>query len=232
MDTQPVDRDAAILRLRALVLRLARWVAKRARSTTVDIDDLESSGWVAAIRAVDAFDPAFGVPLEAYAGRLIVGAMFNELRRADPVSERDRRMVRRGNRLREHLEQELGHEAELRELEVVCPGFRRALARCTSPQISYDGPNVLPDGSILRPIAFLAGATDVARTIVADERRCELETAIATLDERRRAVITQHYFEDRPLRGIATGLDVTPQRVSQMHLSALARLHDRLAPVA
>jgi RNA polymerase sigma factor (sigma-70 family) len=57
----------------------------------------------------------------------------------------------------------------------------------------------------------------------------ELQAAIAALDDRRRAVISQHYFERRNLNSVAEDLDVSPQRASQLHLTALEQLQSRIA---
>jgi RNA polymerase sigma factor (sigma-70 family) len=133
------DRDARILSLAPLVRKLARRVSARVASTVVDADDLEAAGWMAAIQVVERFDPSFGVPLEGYAGRVLLGAMYNELRRADPVSERDRRTIRKGERGRHELRHELGGEPSLPEVVARCPGLWRALARAERRQLSYDG---------------------------------------------------------------------------------------------
>jgi len=227
--TALADRDAAILSLVPLVRKLARRVASRITSTVIDVDDLASAGSLAAIRAVDAFDPSFGVPLVGYASRVILGAMYNEMRRADPVSERDRRTARIGQRHRHELQHELGHEPSLAEIEARCPGFQRALERCRRRETSYDAPLPHSEGYALCPLDFLRSRDDVAGTVIANGERVELHGAIASLDGRRRAVIAQHYFEERSLYGIAADLEVSPQRTSQLHLSALGRLQKRLA---
>lgn len=124
MTTIPAsDRDAAILSLAPHVKRLAARARYFASKCAVcDTADLQSAGWIAAIRAVDAFDPARGVLLEGYAQRVILGAMFNELRRCDPVSERDRRTVRIGSRVRSELAHELQRKPTLAEIEARCRG--------------------------------------------------------------------------------------------------------------
>jgi RNA polymerase sigma factor for flagellar operon FliA len=223
------DRDAAILSLAPLVRKLARRVASRVASTVVDVDDLESAGWMAVIRAVDVFAPSFGVPIEGYAGRVVLGAMYNELRRVDPVSERDRRTMRLGKRAIHELQHELGRAPSSAEIEARCPGYRRALGRCARLEVSYDATFRSAEGTVLRPVDVLPGSDDVAGTVIAAEERVELQGAIAGLDERRRTVISQHYFERRNLNSVAQDLDVSPQRASQLHLTALEQLQARIA---
>jgi RNA polymerase sigma factor for flagellar operon FliA len=226
------DRDARILSLAPLVRKLARRVSARVASTVVDADDLEAAGWMAAIQVVERFDPSFGVPLEGYAGRVLLGAMYNELRRADPVSERDRRTIRKGERGRHELRHELGGEPSLPEVVARCPGLWRALARAERRQLSYDA--ALGDGGQgrLRPLGVMAAHEDVPGALIAHEAKTELAAALASLDARRRRVIAEHYFEGRSLQSVAIELEVSPQRISQLHRSALDTLQTRLAVVA
>ena len=183
---------------------------------------------MAVIRAVDVFDPSFGVPIEGYAGRVVLGAMYNELRRVDPVSERDRRTMRLGKRAIHELQHELGRAPSSAEIEARCPGYRRASGRCARLEVSYDAAFRSTEGTV-RPADILPGCDDVTGTVIAREERAELRWAIASLDDRRRAVISQHYFERRNLNSVAQDLDVSPQRVSQLHLTALEQLQTRIA---
>jgi RNA polymerase sigma factor (sigma-70 family) len=227
--TSAADRDAAILSLAPIVCKSARWIARRAAASVFDIDDLESAGWVGAIRAVDNFDPAFGIPLAGYAGRVIVGAMFNELRRNDPVSERDRRTVRVGNRQREALRHKLGREPTLAEVDAASPGFEQALVKCINQQpSSYDAPIEHPDGYLISPTTFLRGDADVEQAVIAHEERTAMREAIGSLERRRQAVINSHYFGERSLHDVAGVMNVSPQRVSQLHLTALDTLQAAL----
>ncbi len=86
------ERERRIRALLPLVRSIARRVHRMVPMT--DVDDLIGDGCVGLIRAVDAFDPARGVPLEHYARRVVLGAVLNGIRRMDPVSERMRRTMR------------------------------------------------------------------------------------------------------------------------------------------
>jgi RNA polymerase sigma factor for flagellar operon FliA len=226
--TAASDRDAAILSLEPLVTRLKSRVGYFvSQNATRDTGDLESAGWVAAIRAVDAFDATRGVPLEGFAQRMILGAMFNEVRRMDPVSERERQKVRVGRRMRFELQHELGREPSLGEIEARVPGFSRAVIRCQNHSpLSINAPlqsgvGVLAD---LPLEGTLAGSVDVATIVVEHEAATELRAAIESLDERRRTVIESRYFGDESLQDLARAFGVTNQRASQLHCTALAKL--------
>jgi RNA polymerase sigma factor (sigma-70 family) len=55
-----------------------------------------------------------------------------------------------------------------------------------------------------------------------------MEAAIAALPVRQRTIILAHYFGERSLREIGDRLAVSPQRASQLHLRAIARLRQTL----
>jgi RNA polymerase sigma factor (sigma-70 family) len=116
-------REERIARLLPLVRRIARRISLVARGA--DRDDLLGDGALGLIRAVDTYDPLRGATLEAYARKLIAGAMLNGLRKLDPVSERVRRTLRRAEERRFALAQERCTLPTLAELERGDPALRR-----------------------------------------------------------------------------------------------------------
>lgn len=217
------DREATIRALFPLVRPVARRVARLAR--TSDLDDLIGDGCIGLIRAVDSYDPARGTALKPYARRLIAGAMLNGLRRRDPVSERVRRTIRRAEERRYALAQEIGTLPSFAELERADPALRRARA-------------VAAEGSVLSLDAALSSGRDAvpdwsaepARRTLARARSRELREAIALLPERQQRILALHYARDLSLHAIGQALAVSPQRISQLHLLALARLRHTVAP--
>ncbi len=216
------ERDARIRALFPLVRHIARRVHRVVGAA--ELDDLIGDGSVGLIRAVDGFDATRGSPLETYARRLILGAMLNGLRRRDPVSERSRRIVRRAEARRFALAQERGSLPPFGELERDDPALRRArIAAYRQAALSLDAP--LPPGEP-RPAA--AGAEPAQEAVARAETR-ELHAAIALLPERQRRILTLHYGRDLSLHAIGERLRVSPQRVSQLHLAALAELRRTVA---
>ena len=210
------EREDIVAQLFPIVRSIAHRVARVCR--LADADDLIGDGALGLVRAVDNFDPARGVALEQYARHVVLGAMLNGLRRKDPVSERARRRVREGERVRQTLEAS-GRVVSDRELEESVPGYRRALAQVEQGlPLSLDAP--LPFGSRLRP----DWSGDPAVLCESECRAGEVRGAVAQLPPRHRDVVMQHYFADRSLRAISHHMAVTPQRISQLHCAALARL--------
>ena len=214
---EAVEREERVRTLLPLARRLARRLKRLVPN--LDLDDLVGDGCVGMIRAVDSFDPTRGPRLEEYARRLIVGAMLNGVRRMDPVSERARRIVRDGENRRYAIAAERGDVPSAGEMEVRCPGYRRAVAAAYRGQpLSLDAP--LPIGETLSG----NWSDDPGRIVEERSEREWLAALIAGLPPRQRQVVLLHYFNGKSLRAVGRQLAISPQRASQLHTSALAGL--------
>ncbi len=210
-------REESVRSLLPLVKRLARRLKRLVPS--LDNDDLVGDGCVGLIRAVDSFDPHRGPQLAEYARRLIIGAMLNGVRKMDPVSERARRIVRVGESQRYALAASRGEVPSMREMEIHCPGYLRALAAVHWGQpLSLDAP--LPRGEALAN----DWSDDPARIVERRLERAMLAERIAGLPARQREIILAHYFGERSLRAVGRHMAISPQRASQLHLNAIERL--------
>jgi RNA polymerase sigma factor for flagellar operon FliA len=216
-----IDREAQIRSLLPLVRRIARRVVRIVGGA--DLDDLIGDGSVGLIRAVDSFDPTRGVTLEHYARRIIVGAMLNGVRRLDPVSERVRRTLREAERTRYELASACGELPTMHEMERRLPALKRARteAHRGSP-ISIDA--ALPAGEQFAP----RFDDDPATIATARDERASVVAALAAIPARERELLVAHYYGERSLRALSVTMNVSPQRVSQLHLIALGRLRRRL----
>jgi RNA polymerase sigma factor for flagellar operon FliA len=214
-------REAAVCELLPVVRQMARRVQRLVPSA--DLDDLIGDGSVGVIRAVDAFDPARGIPLEQYARRMILGAILNGVRRMDPVSERMRRTMRVAERARFALAQEIGTLPALGEMERLVLGLSRARAEVHRRiPLSLDAP--LPSNEHLEP-----DRSGDPQAIVAERmERARIRAAVDALPPRQRDVVVAHYFAQRRLRSLVEPMRISPQRVSQLHLMALERLRAEL----
>ena len=212
------DRETTIRELFPLVRTLARRLHRVVG--IADLDDLIGDGSIGLIRAVDRFDGARGSQLETYARRMIVGAMLNGLRRRDPVSERTRRVLRRADARRYQLAQTLGTMPTQAMLEREDPLLQRARTSAyRHAALSLDAP--LPGG--FDPLADWS--REPAARAAERAKSQALREALALLPERQRRILALHYGDETvSLHAIGRTLAVSPQRVSQLHLVALARL--------
>ena len=211
------EREGIIGDLLPLVRQIARRVGRVVG--TADLDDLIGDGSVGLIRAVDTYDGARGTTLETYARTLIAGAMLNGLRRLDPVSERVRRTLRRAEEKRYALAQHVGTLPTFAELEQTDPRLRRArTAAHRGAALSLDAP--LPGGAD----ALADWSCEPSRAVTERAQSRALQEAVGLLPERQRRILALHYASDLTLHAIGNTMRVSPQRVSQLHLSALAKL--------
>ena len=215
------ERERTIRELFPLVRKVARRVSRVVPSA--DFDDLVGDGSLGLIRAVDTYDPARGV-LEAYARRLVLGAMLNGLRRLDPVSERARRTLREAERARHALAQARGSMPTMGEMERCTAGLRAArVAVHRHSPLSLEA-TFVSDGP-----AFADLGADPARAALEAGERREVVEAIALLPQRQRTIVALHYYNRVSLHAIGARMQVSAQRVSQLHLRALERLRRLLA---
>jgi RNA polymerase sigma factor (sigma-70 family) len=219
------EREDQIRRLLPIVKYIARRIHRMVPSS--ELDDLVGDGCVGLIRAVDRFDPARGVPLEQYARRLILGAVLNGVRRADPVPERMRRTLRMAEKARFVLAQEVGTLPTPGAMERITPPLAPARTEAYRRNaLSLD--TKLPRSERLQ-LDHSADPQEIA--IQRLERDC-MRRAIAALPQRQQSIVLAHYFGEQPLRALVGALNVSPQRVSQLHLLALRQLHAELAAIA
>jgi len=215
------EREARIRELLPLVRQIARRVSRIAPGA--DQDDLVGDGSIGLIRAVDTYDPSRGT-IEGYARTLILGNMFNGMRRLDPVSERVRRTLRRAETRRLELAQQRGSMPTLAEMDRADPALKRARAVVyRHTPLSLDAP--LP----VRTEVLADRTLEPSAHAVARAKTAELFRAIGQLSERQQCIVTMHYFGEQPLHAIGAHLRISPQRVSQLHVAALERLR-RTAP--
>lgn len=211
------DRETQIRELLPLVKKIARRVRRLVPS--IELDDLVGDGSIGLIRAVDHFDPTRGPSLEQYARQVIAGSMLNGIRRMDPVSERARRAMREGENERYRIAVERGEVPSVHEMDVIRPGYvRAAIAAHRGQPLSLDAP--LPDGETISG----DWDNDPAMIIGMLDEQTRIREVVASLPERQRDLMTQHYYGERSLRDIGKRMRISPQRASQLHLSAVARL--------
>jgi len=66
------------------------------------------------------------------------------------------------------------------------------------------------------------------KNLLKNEIREVLKEGIDSLTEREKLIITLYYYEDLMFADIAKIMDVTPQRISQMHARAILKLKNKM----
>jgi RNA polymerase sigma-B factor len=214
-------REELVLRHRGLV----RGIARRYNGRGLAYDDIEQTGFVGLINAVDRYDPSRGVPLGAFAARTIEGEimhLFRDRGWAVRVPRSLQELSRRVAAVRDRLGHKLGRSPSLRELAEATGETEQRVAEAVAAGRAHTA-EPLADAATTE-----AGTSDsrpTARALVSEEvgfARVEdrdlLERAIRTLPARERRIVGLRVYHDLTQSEIAerTG-------ISQMHVSRLLR---------
>lgn len=228
-------REAHLTEHLGLVHHVARQL-KRGLAADADLDELVSAGTIGLIHAADAFDPSRGLAFSTFAAPRIRGAILDELRRHDHLPRSVRRRARDLAGAREELSRELGRDPSDRELAGRMGVELEVLLRWRDDteggvQVSIDRPMRDADDRSPAPADILAdeSSESVEDRITRAEEAEILREAILGLREQERVVLSLYYFEELKMHEIATVLEVTESRVSQIRTKALSRLRQELA---
>jgi RNA polymerase sigma factor FliA len=214
-----------------LVRRIATVVRRRLPQHFCS-DDLIGDGCLGLLRAVDRFDPAFGVTFESWAGRIIRGAMLNGLRRMDAVPERVRRDARALDAARWFVAQRTGRapsDGEAARSASITPAKLAAIREAARhAPLSLDGPACGDAGATISE-RLVSGQRDPGAIVAEAALRRVVSQAVTMLPGRERAIVQAFYGRGVTFGEIGQTLGVSKQRVSQLHSRAISCLRAALA---
>jgi RNA polymerase sigma-B factor len=225
-------RDELTRRMMPLIRRVARSYGRRGQ-----LEDLEQVAALGFIKAVDRYDPTFGVPLRTYAIPTMSGEVRRYLRDHSwsmrvprPLQERVMNISKATERLsaangRAPTPQQLADELDC-TLEEIVEGFQAGGAyRATSLQSVPCG-----DDDADRSLAERVGYDD-ERTDRAEQVAC-LRPLRDALDDRDRTVLYLRFVEDLTQSEIGRRLGLSQMHVSRIIRRSLHRLQERLEAAA
>ncbi len=199
--------------------------------SVVEHQDLVSYGTIGLMEALDRFDESRGVKFETYAANRIRGSIIDAMRSLDRMSRTARQKARQHESLRTGLSLELGRDPSEQELAdamgLSLDNFHRMLVDTSWVTVSLDG---LLDGDVSEGgVSWLeilgdASQEDVGQSIEKQELVKALSAALQTLPERELLVVSLYYKDEVSMREIASILEISESRVSQLHARALHRL--------
>ncbi|HET7322038.1 MAG TPA: sigma-70 family RNA polymerase sigma factor, partial [Longimicrobiaceae bacterium] len=172
-----------------------------------------------------------------FAAPRIRGAILDELRRQDHVPRSLRRKSREIAAAREELNRSLGYAPDDRTLAEHLGIDVETLWRWQSEiEGIFHLPIDRPTGDDDRrstPMDTLAGSTGraIEDDINLQQEVDVLRDAIMRLKEQERVVLSLYYFEELKLHEIATILELTESRVSQIRSKAISKLRAEMAPL-
>ena len=200
---------------------LAAHIAKRYQRTGID-DDVRQAAMIGLVKAVDRFDPEFGVPFASFAGSTIEGELKRYLRdhtwvvRVPRSAKELHLLVRRSS---DELAQKNRRSPSIAEIAAYATLDRDDVLRGLAASAAYDVgslDNATDDGfsSTDRSAAIATEEAGFGHAI--DSQAVAL--LLVRLPERERQIVRLSFFEDRSQAEIAETMGI-----SQMHVSRLLR---------
>lgn len=209
---------------------LVHHVMKRFLSRGLEAEDLFQIGSVGLLKAIDKFDPDYGVCFSTYAVPLIMGEIQRYLRDDGliKVSRGIKENLIRLRGIRERYLQRTGREPTLTELAA------------ESALSVEDIVMALDSGREVESIYKTMYETDGSEIYLLDMLGCEgeseevldrlfLESLLDVLDERERKLITLRFFENRTQMQVADALGMSQVQVSRLEKKVLLQMRKEAA---
>jgi RNA polymerase sigma factor FliA len=219
---QNAERDRLVLDNLPLVGYLVSEVSSKVRYQ--DRDDLAAAGAIALVNCAASFDATLGVPFGAYARRRILGAFSDEMRSADWATRTARTRINESSAVTESLTQSLGRTPTVDEVALAM-GLDRATA---SLALADAARTVAPLDEELTAGIIAAPIGSPEDSVLMAEQRHYVRTAVDTLPEKMRYIVTQVYLEERPVKDVAQELGLSHAAVSQQRAEGIRLLREAL----
>jgi RNA polymerase sigma factor for flagellar operon FliA len=227
-----LPQQEMVIRHADLVKRIAYHLVSR-MPPNVEVDDLIQAGMIGLLDASKHYSATKGANFETYAGIRIRGAMLDEVRKSDWTPRSVHRNMRAMAEVVRKIENAKGQDASPLDIAL-------------GLGVSIEGYHKLvQDAASCRLFSFDQIGSSDNESSPADHARDEhpgpfdlienagfrdaLVTAVGSLPEREKLVLSLYYDEDMNLLEIGEVLDVSESRVCQIHGQALVRLRARLA---
>jgi RNA polymerase sigma-B factor len=209
---------------------LAAHIAKRFSRPGVADDDLRQVAMLGLVKAVDRFDPGYGVPFAAFAGSTIEGELKRHFRDHSwvvrvPRSAKDLHLLVR--RATDELVQASGRSPTVDEIATHLGVERDDVLRGLAASSAYHVGTIQPggsDGEAETPIDRIdALATDEAgydNAVDADL----VSRLLAQLPEREQRIVRLRFYEQQSQEQIAEAVGVSQMQVSRLLRASFEKL--------
>jgi len=226
-------KNALIERYMPLVRAISGRIAADLPSS-VDSEDLVSSGTFGLMDAIERYDPDLGTRFEGYCAVRVRGAILDELRHLNWVPRLQSTRATKVGAAQQALKGELGRAPTPQEV-----ARKTGLNVRDVNNLSQKGRKQLSLTAELRDgrsekslrrmdIVEANRLCDPAELLQERERRDILAREVRKLPKAERLLVMLYYFDELTMRQVGEVLNVTESRVCQMHSGVLSRLQQRL----
>lgn len=217
---------------------IALTISGKVHSAASQLDDLISVGFIGLMDAADKFDASRGIKFATYAEFRIRGAILDELRNMDclPRSLRslNKKVEQVSNRIQLRTGQSPTDTEVSRILKIRTEDLQELRTRFTPVHwVNYDellassaSGDLSEQGIESRVSQSLVAEADPSLLVMRNDTRQYLDNLIQGLSGGERLVLTLYYYRGLNLGEIASILDVTESRISQIHSGAILKLRE------
>ncbi|MCF2533414.1 SigB/SigF/SigG family RNA polymerase sigma factor [Yinghuangia soli] len=209
--------------------RLVLYEARRYRNRDT-YEDVVQTGMVGLIKAINAYDPAYGGDFARFALPTVRGEIkrfFRDTSWAVHVPRSQQENYLKVTRAADELQQQLGREATEDEIAAHTGLTKDEVDNGRDADRAYtvgslDAPP--SGGTDARPLADIIGYTEAGLELV--DLRESVKPLIAGLDERDRTILRLRFWEDLTQSQIGERLGISQMHVSRLITRILAQLRD------
>lgn len=198
-----------------------------------DIEDITNQGILELIKCIDRYDVTRGIKFETYASIRVRGSILDYLRKKDWVPPDIRKRVRQMNECITQFRAEHYRDPDDCELSEMLGIDTDELADIRQNELNMS----LLDFEELIYSAGINAQGDMDKAdwgkpedkMLGDELKRVIAQSVDELDNSEKTVISLYYYEGLKFKDIAFVMDVTPSRITQIHIKALRKLKDKIS---
>lgn len=222
------SREEAVKKYLPLVKKIANSLNKKMHYLA-ELDDLVQCGLIGLLDALDKYKNDRNAQFETYASTRIYGAMVDELRKMDTLSQDDRSELKKIDKATKELEAINSTAPTDLEIAKQCnvsieQYYKLLQLRITSSVLSSDSSPEM--SAYVSEVSSLDATPE--ESLQNSQFKSSLVGAIDNLPEREKMIMSLYYQEEFTFKEIAGLLDLTEARISQLHTQAINRLRTKL----
>ena len=217
-DTLKAYRDSLIVDYMPAVKAMAARLKERLPSS-VDFNDLVSIGYEELVKLAKRYDSKINDNFWGYAKQRIYGAMLDFLRKIDPLSRGNRKLVKEVERV---INEYLLKNDSLPSDEYISKVLGIDIEKVKKARLASEIYSVFPIEEQLKYYE------NVEKKIEEEQLIGIIKKILNTLPKKEQLVIQLYYFEELSLKEIAEILEVSESRVSQIHNKVLKKIREKL----
>ena len=229
-DTDFKLREDLILKYAPLVKKIAERMALRL-PPQISKEELIGPGILGLFDAIEKFDSTKGIKFRTYANLRIKGAILDELRKMDWISRSVRRNINRIEDTIRALELKLDRAPKddeiAEEMGLDIESYYKMISKsCGVNLLSLD--ELMLDGSTPKISKQVSDVPSPFDDLKIKEIKSIISKALSTLSKKEQLVMSLYYYEELTLKEIASVLNLTESRISQIHSKAIIRLRVKM----